>query len=134
MTIVVGYIPTPEGDAALAHAVREAIDREKTLIVVNVVEPDVEIEQADTDRMEEALDRVKQELAEHNLAFEVRRVDNGRLASEDLIDIADDVDADVIVIGLRRRSPVGKLILGSHAQSILLESSRPVLAVKAGRD
>ena len=45
--------------------------------------------------------------------------------------VADEVDADMIVIGLRRRTPVGKLIMGSNSQSILLDASCPVLAVKA---
>ena len=46
--------------------------------------------------------------------------------------MANEVDADFIVIGLRRRTPVGKLLLGSNAQRILLEASVPVLAVKSG--
>jgi len=51
--------------------------------------------------------------------------------AEDIIAVAQEVSADFIVIGLRRRSPVGKLILGSNAQRILLEAPCPVLAVKA---
>ncbi|MFC0457684.1 universal stress protein [Arthrobacter liuii] len=41
------------------------------------------------------------------------------------------VDASLIVIGLRHRTQVGKFILGSHAQQILMRADRPVLAVKA---
>jgi hypothetical protein len=49
------------------------------------------------------------------LSYEVRTFDRGRLPSEDLLEVADDVDADLIVIGLRRRSTLGKFILGSNA-------------------
>ena len=52
-------------------------------------------------------------------------------ALADLIAAAEESDAEFIVIGLRRRTPVGKLILGSNAQRILLEATCPVLAVKA---
>ena len=48
-----------------------------------------------------------------------------------MINAADTADAEFIVIGLRRRSPVGKLLLGSNAQRVLLDASCPVLAVKA---
>jgi nucleotide-binding universal stress UspA family protein len=51
--------------------------------------------------------------------------------ADDLIAVAEETSADFIVIGLRRRSPVGKLILGSNAQRILLDAPCPVLAVKA---
>jgi nucleotide-binding universal stress UspA family protein len=44
--------------------------------------------------------------------------------------VAGTVDASVIVLGLRRRSPVGKLLMGSTEQRILLDADRPVLAVK----
>jgi nucleotide-binding universal stress UspA family protein len=53
--------------------------------------------------------------------------------AEDLVAVATETEAEVIVIGLRRRSPVGKLILGSNAQRILLDSPCPVLAVKTER-
>ena len=54
----------------------------------------------------------------------------GNEPAEDLIAVANDVGADLIVIGLRRRTPVGKLILGSNAQRILLDAPCAVLAVK----
>ena len=45
--------------------------------------------------------------------------------------MASKVDADLIVIGLRKRSQVGKLVMGSNAQEILMAAACPVLAVKA---
>ena len=62
----------------------------------------------------------------------MRQLVRGFEPAEDLIGIAEDSDADLIVIGLRRRTPVGKLILGSNAQRILLDAPCPVLAVKVG--
>ena len=57
-----------------------------------------------------------------------------RCAADDLageiVDLATELDADMIVIGMRRRSPVGKLFLGSAAQDVLLNASVPVLAVR----
>ena len=55
----------------------------------------------------------------------------GNDPADDLIDVAEKENAALIVIGLRRRSPVGKLLLGSNAQEILLKADCPVLAVKA---
>ncbi|MET3719420.1 nucleotide-binding universal stress UspA family protein [Arthrobacter sp. UYEF21] len=52
--------------------------------------------------------------------------------ADEFLDVARQVDASLIVIGLRHRSQVGKYILGSHAQRILTQADRPVLAVKAG--
>nr|MBA2445949.1 universal stress protein [Nocardioidaceae bacterium] len=62
---------------------------------------------------------------------EIRQLVRGLDPAEDLINLASELSADLIVIGLRRRSPVGKLILGSNAQRILLDAPCPVLAVKA---
>ena len=75
---------------------------------------------------------VREKLTESGLYFDLREVVQGLDASEDLIAVAEDTGAELIVIGLRRRTPVGKLILGSNAQRVLLDAPCPVLAVKAG--
>ena len=56
----------------------------------------------------------------------------GATRRQEVLDVAESERASLIVIGLRRRSPVGKLLLGSVAQTILLQANCPVLAVKAG--
>ena len=55
----------------------------------------------------------------------------GNDPAQDLIEVAESEGAALIVIGLRRRSPVGKLLLGSNSQTLLLHADCPVLAVKA---
>jgi len=128
MTVLVGFVPTAAGEVAFAAGLDEARRRGEDLLVLNSprggapVSTDVappEVIEGLTARADAAGVRltIVQDAHRGDLADEVLRA-------------ADDADASVIVIGLRRRSPVGKLILGSSAQRILLEAERPVLAVK----
>lgn len=127
MGIVVGYLATPEGRAALDAAVDEARLRSTPVVVVASVRPDELAERrAET---EEALARVREELSGLGVEHEVRLLDGGDVA-DDLITTAEKVDAQLVVLGLRRRSPVGKLILGSNAQRVLFDAPCPVLTVK----
>ena len=77
------------------------------------------------------LGAVRATLDASGVSYEVRQLVRGFEPAEDLISIAEANSAELIVIGLRRRSPVGKLILGSNAQRVLLDAHCPVLAVKA---
>ena len=132
MTIVVGYVPKPEGRAALRRAAEDALSRRERLVVVSSA-PDGGPD-AGRGSYEQELVAVGESLRTAGVDYEVRTLVRGQDASEDLIAVAEEVGADVIVIGLRRRTPVGKLILGSNAQRILLDAPCPVLAVKAGED
>lgn len=131
MTIVVGWIPTREGRAALRKAGREAQLRGTRLLIVQSGGGGREFGAEDTQAFEDVLGQVGQELDAVGLEHEVRQISSENDQAEDLIDVAEEESADLIVIGLRRRSAVGKLILGSNAQRILLDSAAPVLAVKA---
>ncbi len=131
MAIVVGFIPTPAGQAALVRAAEEARLRQTSLLVVSSHDPTQNKDRQAVSRFQTELDAAATRLEEEGLDFGVRRLETGRLPSEDLVEAAEEVDADLIVIGLRRRSAVGKLILGSHAQQILMDANCPVLAVKA---
>jgi nucleotide-binding universal stress UspA family protein len=130
-TIVVGYVAKPEGEAALRRAIEEAKLRQSKLVVVNSHRGGDEFTGEDARKAEEAMAKVDALLNESGVEHEVRQLVRGFEPAEDLIGIADTSGADLIVIGLRRRSPVGKLILGSNAQRILLDAQCPVLAVKA---
>jgi len=128
--IVIGYIPKPEGRAALALGAQEAKARSASVVVVNSHRGGREFDRDDAVESEAQLDEVRRVLQEAGVEHEVRQLVRGLDPAEDLINVAQEVGADLIVIGLRRRSPVGKLILGSNAQRILLDAPCPVLAVK----
>jgi nucleotide-binding universal stress UspA family protein len=122
MTVVVSHRSSPEGQQAMATAVAEARFRATGLVVVAHARSDAD---AGHDLEIEALrDKLAQVGVKHDVV-----TTSGDLA-EALVLAAARTEAELIVIGLRRRSPVGKLILGSGAQRILLEAPCPVLAVK----
>ncbi|HET9650365.1 MAG TPA: universal stress protein [Microlunatus sp.] len=116
-TIVVGYSPKPEGRAALQRAIDEARLRGSSLIVVHSIAGD-------------EIAALERELAGSGVPYEIQATSEALDPAEELIAAASTSDAEFIVIGLRKRSPVGKLLLGSNAQRVLLDASCPVLAVK----
>lgn len=127
--VVVGYVPTPVGDAALRRGIEEARLRRLPVVVVNGSGGDP----VTGDRLladESRVDDLAKTLAEAGVEFDIRQPMRGEPA-EEIIHVARERGAELIVLGLRRRSPVGKLIMGSTAQRVLLEASCPVLAVKA---
>jgi nucleotide-binding universal stress UspA family protein len=128
--VVVGYVASPEGEAAIRQGVAEARLRSGALVVI-FSDHGAAHDAASAAEHSEALDRANNILAASGIEYELRHLVDGHDPVHDVLSAADEVHADLIVIGIRRRSPVGKLVLGSHSQSILLEASIPVLAVKA---
>jgi nucleotide-binding universal stress UspA family protein len=129
MTVLVGYVPTPEGEAAFTAALEEARRRSEPLLLLNSPRGGAAVS------TELAADDVVEGLAERaragGIALEVRQSQHSGEIADEVLRVARETDASVIVIGLRKRSPVGKLLMGSSAQRILLDADRPVLAVKS---
>ena len=130
-TIVVGFVANPEGQAAVRRAAEEAELRHSRLVVVNSLRRASQSHREEATAAEIQLDEMLGELTAAGIEHEVRQLVRGQDPADDLISIATEVNAEFIVIGLRKRSPVGKLILGSNAQRVLLDAPCPVLAVKA---
>lgn len=126
-TIVVGWSPDEFGEAALRRAIEEARLRQGRVVVVNATRGDALVDERYAD--EDQLGRLTAELADSGLEVDVRR-SIGTDVGDQVLEVARDVDADLVVIGLRRRTPVGKLLMGSVAQRILLGADCAVLAVK----
>lgn len=127
MPIVVSFTETPEGRAALQRASREAEIHRLGLVVVHSSRRSREEHPAEGDPLAE----VQERMADEGLEVHLRDMPRGEDPADVVNTTAGEVGAELIVIGLRRRSPVGKLVLGSVAQRILLESRCAVLAVKS---
>ncbi|WP_404386747.1 universal stress protein [Knoellia locipacati] len=129
MTIVVGYIPSPQGLAAVDAAIVEAQRRDERLVVVNSgVLGDYTVASFADPKDLDALDA---QLTEKGIDHEVRQSTRGLAPAEEILSVAAEVNADLIVIGVRKRSPLGKVVTGSTAQQVLLDATCAVLAVKA---
>jgi nucleotide-binding universal stress UspA family protein len=125
--IVVAWSPDDYGRAALTHAVAEARLRGLGVVVVNATRGDALVD--DRFASDDDLAGVRAGLEEAGLSYDVRQT-VGADVGDQVLEVAADVDATLVVLGMRRRTPVGKLIMGSAAQRILLGASCPVLAVK----
>ena len=125
--IVVGYSADHFGTAALEHAIAEAKLRDTTLLVINPTKGDAYTDPAFA--QEGQIHDVEQHLNECGVQFELAQPVGVDIADE-LLKAMDRDEAELLVIGIRHRSPVGKLLLGSVSQQLLLECRKPVLAVK----
>lgn len=131
MTVVIGYVAGPEGDAALEHAVAEARGSSETLLVINASAGDVYGDR----RFLQGDDVVvlQKTLQDSGVEHELMQPARGNSAADEIVTTAVERNARLVVVGLRRRSPVGKLILGSTSQQVLLDAPCHVLAVKSGQ-
>ena len=129
MTMVLGYVPTPPGRAALEAAIAEARLRGESLHVINSSRGDSYVDSSFAG--EDDLAELRTRLEAGGIPFEIEQR-LGEDGAEAVISVAQEQGAQLVVIGLRRRTATGKLIFGSDAQRILLGVDCPVLAVKAG--
>lgn len=130
MSVVVGYVMREDGEAALRAGVEEARRRGVPLRVIGVVKVGPGGESGDTVlELRGRLEAIEADLKSQGVDAAVKEVLSQGRPSEALLEEAK--GAELIVLGLRNRSAVGKLILGSVAQDILVSAPCPVLAVKA---
>ncbi|MEO3759134.1 universal stress protein [Mycobacterium sp. B14F4] len=125
--IVIGYSADRFGRAALEQGIAEARLRNTSVRVINSTSGEAYADPAFA--QEDEVHDVEKHLEECGLAYELTQPVGVDTASELLAEMKRD-DAELLVIGIRHRSPVGKLLLGSVSQRLLLECPKPVLAVK----
>ena len=127
MSVVVGYIPNEYGEAALNEALAEAQRRGTGVIVVNTTKGDSLIDKKYLG--EQGRSELEKRLSTAAVDVEVRQT-IGADAADEILDVVRDVAAEALVIGIRHRSQVGKMLMGSVATRLLMEAPCPVVAVK----
>ncbi len=130
MTVVVAYSPDPYGEAALEAALEEAAVRRERVVVVNATKGDAYVDPrfATADQVEDLTARIAAAGLDGVVLHEV--VDDVGAA---VVAAAESGGARLVVVGVRHRSPVGKAIMGSVSQRVILDATVPVLAVKPQR-
>ncbi|HVR31254.1 MAG TPA: universal stress protein [Acidimicrobiia bacterium] len=131
MSIVCGYIDTPEGNAALDRAVVEARLRAERLVVLHSARGGSGQTSEEALANAEAIDAVEAKLKAEGVEYSTHDYVRGNTPAQDIMAAVRDHGGSMIVIGIRTRSATGKLLLGSNTLDILHDTTVPVLCVKA---
>lgn len=131
MSIVVGFIDTPEGNASIDHAIAEAKLRGEKLVVLHSAKGGSGQSPEEALATAEAIAAVEAKLEATGLEFSTHDYVRGNTPAQDIMAAVRDHGGSMIVIGIRTRSATGKLLLGSNALDILHDTTVPVLCVKA---
>lgn len=139
---VVASVDGDDGSRTVVQEAATLADRfDEPLRVVSVYERSehehlinekIDVDQTATEEDRREIARVVAERASEGLSREYEAIGRAGNPAEEILDYATEVDARYLVIGGRKRSPVGKALFGSVTQSVLLEADRPVVAVMTG--
>jgi len=130
MKILVAYDGSKVTKEALRTAIQHAVSFKGSLLLVRSMVGGPEIPRKEFEEAERDLQQQEVILSGDGLSCETLLSVRGLEAGEDLVRIATEKQADEIIIGLQRKSKVGKLLFGSTAQYIILNAPCPVVTVR----
>ena len=132
MSVAVAHQASPTANLVLTEAAREAALRDTTLEVIHVVESlDLDIAEANRAGVSDEVAKVLSSSGLPDLTWNLHLSTGEEDVAETVLAATKEVGAEILVIGARRRSPVGKFLLGSVTQTIILDADVPVVVVKA---
>ena len=130
MKLLVGYDGTNSAKEALNLAKSHAKVIGASVEVVTSMQKGTESERKVIEQAERGLEYAKSLFEEDGIACNTHLLIRGLSAGEDLVEFANENQIDQIVVGVKRRSKVGKLLMGSTAQYVILQAECPVITVK----
>ena len=130
MKILVGYDSTNSAKEALNLAKDHAQAFGGSVDVVTSMQKGTEHQREDIEQAERGLEYAKSVFEDATIECNTHLLIRGLSPGEDLVEFAAENEVDEIVVGVKRRSKVGKLLMGSTAQYVILQADCPVVAVK----
>ena len=130
MKILVGYDGTNSAKEALNLAKTHAKVFGASVAVVTSMEKGTENQREDISEAEKLLEWAKSLFEENEIACDTHLLIRGLSPGEDIVEFAKENQVDEIIVGVKRRSKVGKLLMGSTAQYVILQAPCPVVSVK----
>ncbi|MEP6814635.1 MAG: universal stress protein [Marmoricola sp.] len=130
MTVAVAHQVSTTARMALVQAVQEATYRDTDLAVLHVVDSSLDADRTEAYRLGVSDDIERAVGPDTNVSWKLHLQTVSGDIGEAIVKLTDQLHADLLVLGARRRSPVGKALFGSIAQTIILEANVPVLVVK----
>ena len=130
MKILVGYDGSNSSKDALSLAKSHAKAFGASVAVVTSMQKGTESERKEIEQAERGLEYAKSLLEGADIACDTHLLIRGLSAGEDLVEFANENQIEEIIVGVKRRSKVGKLLMGSTAQYVILQANCPVVTVK----
>jgi nucleotide-binding universal stress UspA family protein len=130
MKILVGYDGSNSAKDALALAKKHAAAFDATVVIVSSLTGGSVTHAVEVEHATEDLELAKKIFDEDGIQCETKLLVRGMTPGEDIVDYAREKAIDEIIIGIKRRSKVGKLLFGSNAQYIIIKAPCPVVTVK----
>ena len=132
MSVIVGYLSSKRGRAALDLAISEARLRDTDLVVVHSIHGGARSDDDEVVTTDRELRELDTRLAAEGIPYSIHNYVRGHSPARDIVLAVEEHGGELVVIGLRKRTQAGKFLLGSNAHDILMESAVPVLTVRAG--
>jgi nucleotide-binding universal stress UspA family protein len=130
MSVIVGYMSSDRGRAALELGISEAKLRSTDLVVVHSLHGAGVDDDEDVVASDRELALIDEELSKEGITYSIHNFVRGYSPAEDIVQAATDLGGELIVIGLRQRTSAGKFLLGSNAHDILMSAPCPVLTIR----
>jgi nucleotide-binding universal stress UspA family protein len=130
MKILVGYDGLEIDEKALELAQKHANAFKADIFILNSLEQSPTLQKTDIEKAEGELEYLRTPFNIDDINCETTVSVNYLTAGEDLVQFAKDNAIDLIFIGIKKTSKVGKFMFGSTAQYVLLNAPCPVVAVR----